>query len=201
MLARARCDAGNHTCETCAADSDCQRFASTPVCELGSGTCAACTVQTEALRCPGTTCIAASHTCGTSAIGSLQPCASCQSDHECAPGLDCVAENVGGRNVGNFCFPTRGSAHCSGMAAMDRPYSHMVEARSVDGVQGSYCQPNVACPSVLDAGKACSMQGPSDQTRCGASNEGLCAAGKCTYRCQSETDCPQGGQCPMGVCE
>lgn len=204
MATRARCDTGNHACGACVADGDCQHFPNTPVCDLTSGSCFACTTQSEQLRCPGRTCILASHTCGTASIGSLQECSSCQSDHECAPGLGCVAQSVGGRSVGNFCFPTRGSALCTGMAAMDRPYSHVVAARSVDDVQGSYCQPNVACPSVLDAllGKTCSMQGPSDQTRCGgAANEGLCAAGKCTYRCQNETDCLPGGQCSMGVCE
>jgi hypothetical protein len=204
MATRARCDTGNHACVACVADGDCQHFPNTPVCDLTSGSCFACTTQSEQLRCPGRTCILASHTCGTASIGSLQECSSCQSDHECAPGLGCVAQSVGGRSVGNFCFPTRGSALCTGMAAMDRPYSHVVAARSVDDVQGSYCQPNVACPSVLDAllGKTCSMQGPSDQTRCGgAANEGLCAAGKCTYRCQNETDCLPGGQCSMGVCE
>jgi hypothetical protein len=194
----------------------CRRFADTPICDLASGACVTCTKASEAERCRGGVCIAASHTCSLNPRNSLGRCAVCSADAECATGLLCLPHISAGKNLGNFCLPERTASGCADTDPSARPYGGRAsEARSVDGVNASYCAPHVSCRAITDAilQKDCFSMGLPDSSKCGdpALKDGFCnARGKCTYACENTYDCPSldlsvcsptPTEAPSSVCE
>ncbi len=207
-LDAAYCDLSSHTCQPCFADAACERFEDTPECDEISGACVACTADTEDEHCGSFSCDREQGICSSVEQGSLQACGACQADSECASGLGCVEHFFQGdedQSLGSLCFYRKGTVGCADVEASRRPYSQEIETRSIDRVESTYCLPVTSCAAVVDAtnwdgtgpgAKSCG----TDSTECGVPDidDGTCipsgvAAGKCSYGCTADAQCPATG--------
>jgi hypothetical protein len=208
---RAACSA-EHTCAPCKADTECARFGK--VCETSSGVCVQCRPTTEeadcrtdktcepgAADCAGTACDPKRNVCTTTLRGSLQVCAPCVSDTECASGHHCVPLSFGveasTKALGGFCMKLNAQG-------CEEPFrAPAIEGRtSLSGrTAQSYCgidETLTSCPAITALqedrdctdGMATSCNAPG--ALCKTVNSG---ANKCTYSCLSNRDCIRGAPC------
>lgn len=187
-----QCDLSG-SCVECSDSTHCAHLQNLQQCV--DGTCMECTPETENMDCGNNACLP-DNTCGTTPRESLETCSPCEADHECKPDHRCVPMTFGSpaTHHGNYCLEL-GSGNC------ERPYIQIAGPASVSGEPPTqYCGVNqelTTCEAVLDmlAPKTCT----SDDD-CGATNldDGDCPLGttrRCSIRCSSQTQCPEGRAC------
>jgi hypothetical protein len=194
------------TCGPCGADAQCTRLDATPVCDRAQGACVECTLASEADRCGSKACKLSTGTCTSVDRGTRTACSSCEADSECVNGARCVLQPFDTQSLGPFCFYDQATNTSCANASHTflRPYSRDLALTSIDGAQATYClpPPSTTCQGIADAiaqgtggGKACLIT-----EDCGEPgfSDGVCGdtgatAGKCTYSCDHDYDCPQVG--------
>ena len=182
-------------CRGCTADADCEGG---QICHEASGRCVECepdAIQPEREACrEGRACDPQTFTCRGQPRRSLDVCgkstdavvnvARCISDSECTQGHRCVMTQFPrGSMYGTYCLPEIGDGVCPKRLPAKRT------ATSVLGVTGAYCFPNdllTTCEGVWGFKSVC-----RSHDDCGASgvDDGRCEEGRCTYACDSDSDC------------
>lgn len=184
-LSAPSCAAG--VCARCTADAGCSNRSATPVCDESSGACVACTADEERARCGLNSCSSISHTCTSTARGSLDVCDACESDSECMFGYRCVMHSFQGAAAGHFCLLSEAQQSCRA------PYSNVEILTSIDGVRATYCLPPplTTCEGIRALGTPCTVD-----DECGDPDldDGVCpssgpGAGSCSYLCADNLDC------------
>jgi hypothetical protein len=205
-----QCNA-NHQCAPCTSNAACVRL--DKVCNTRanvetSGQCVQCSGTTEAARCNGKACNQHAGQCTQKDVHSVPSCQSCSADTECSSTARCVVHRFGNMDLGPYCFSIEDEEHpCADADEDRRPFSHSVSTASVDGPPLQFCFPRSAttCSAVLDTSgnpQDCMTNGVRDSSKCGEGiGDGYCnLAGKCTYACDENYDCPSTSiynTCPM----
>jgi hypothetical protein len=177
------CD--DHECRACTTDNDCAGDGK--VCREDTGECVACEPNKEdpaQENCDnGNACDPTAFTCTGAPRGTLNGCAKCVSDNECLAGARCVPTSFEGLPYGTYCLEQKDSGACPNRFAAKRT------ATSTLGHEASYCFPDdqfATCEAISNFQNLCEEDG-----ECGAEgvDDGLCKDNRCTYGCDSESDC------------
>ncbi|QRO00923.1 carboxypeptidase regulatory-like domain-containing protein [Archangium violaceum] len=131
-------------------------------------------------------------------------CVECTADDQCTPGFSCRSERCEGPGV--LCAACNGDWQCmSSVRCETLPRGLMACVARCDGktecpqgftCQGTWCLPQQAqlasCFAYRQVGASC-----DGDERCRARGivQGLCVEESCTFRCTSDTECPEGFAC------
>jgi hypothetical protein len=182
-------------CRGCTADAEC---GAGKVCLEDSGRCVECMPDARAPEretcANGRACDPETFTCTGQPRRSLDLCgksvdavvgvARCISDSECTVGHRCVLTQFPlGSMYGSYCLPEIGDGTCPDRLTAKRT------ATSTLGVTGAYCFPNdmrTTCEGIWSFKSTCRTAAD-----CGARDvdDGRCEEGRCTYSCDSDSDC------------
>lgn len=131
-------------------------------------------------------------------------CVECLSDDQCAPGLTCRNERCEG--PGAPCAPCDGDWKCrTGTRCEELPEGSAACVARCDALvacaQGFTCQEGRCLPAPAQLADCAAYQnmgtpcGNDESCRARGITQGLCVASTCTYRCTSDTECPEGFAC------
>jgi hypothetical protein len=215
-----QCDMTTKACVPCTSDAHCSNIAGKSVCLAGE--CVQCTAANpsacgiDAQSGAAFVCDSVKHTCTTSLASSANVCKPCVSDAQCYAGQRCVLDTIGtgasAKDVGYFCHWKKGDttngapADCFGDG---RPYAKTIAAMTIDGESADICVLRVSsCVAGAEfSTKNCAQTGTPDDAACGFAPpvDAKCipvtgsSAYRCTMRCLSDEDCPDGSPCDTSL--